>query len=117
MERCVARIVGGSGSGFRPASNRHQGFDAIAAAGKSEFQMAELTELRQRATEGQLAHATGETIAAALAALEPLCVRFAAGASGKGEAERMAWLLYIYLIMSVIISVSALIHAGLGAGV
>jgi hypothetical protein len=43
---------------------------AIAAADKAEFQIAELTELRERATEGQLAHATGSTVSAALAALE-----------------------------------------------
>jgi hypothetical protein len=43
---------------------------AIAAAGRSEFQIAELTEMRERAAEGQLAHATGSTISAALDALE-----------------------------------------------
>jgi hypothetical protein len=62
--------------GFRTYPSRHgalvrQRYEAaITAAGKAEFQIAELTELRERATEGQLAHATGRTISAALGALE-----------------------------------------------
>ena len=42
----------------------------LASAGHSEFQMTELTEIRNRAVEGQLAHAMGKTIFDALTALE-----------------------------------------------
>jgi len=52
----------------QPIPQRYEA--AIAAAGKAEFQIAELTELRERATEGQLAHAAGNTIFAIVAAIE-----------------------------------------------
>jgi hypothetical protein len=40
------------------------------SARRGEFQIAELTEMREKAAEGQVAHATGKTILAALTALE-----------------------------------------------
>jgi len=72
----VELVCSGSDIIARAYSSRHgvivrQRYEtAIAAAGKNDFQIAELTEMRERAAEAQLAHATGNTISAALTALE-----------------------------------------------
>ena len=43
---------------------------AVSARRRGEFQIAESIEMREKAAEGQVAHATGKTILAALTALE-----------------------------------------------
>ena len=72
----VELVCSGSDIIARAYPHRHgsvvqQRYEGVpAAAGQVEFQMAELTEIRPRVVDAQLAHATCKTTADALTALE-----------------------------------------------